>query len=115
MHMFIYWFSGIFGMLTGEELRGLVVKNQAELGKNLGIKRDSSIKLLSKFATIISGIRRCGKSTLARQFLESKKPVYYMLFEDVALSGFEVKDFARLEMAFHEVLGEKGIYFFDEI
>ena len=115
MHIFIYCCLLVFGMLTREELRSLVIKNQSELGKNLGVDRDFSVKLLSKFATIISGIRRCGKSTLARQFLKSKKPVYYLYFEDVALAEFEVKDFVRLDEVFHEVLGEKGVYFFDEI
>ncbi|OQA32168.1 MAG: Archaeal ATPase [archaeon ADurb.Bin336] len=102
-------------MLTRDELKNIVLKNQAELGKNLGLDRDYSIKMLKNFATIISGIRRCGKSTLAKQFLKSRKPVYYLYFEDVALAEFKTKDFVKLDEVFHEVLGDNGIYFFDEI
>ncbi len=115
MHIFIYCCLLFVSMLTREELKDLVIKNQSELDKNLGVDRDSSVKLLKKFATIISGIRRCGKSTLARQFLKLKKPVYYLYFEDVSLAEFRVKDFVRLDEVFHEVLGSGGIYFFDEI
>lgn len=79
------------------------------------MSRDSSIKVLANFATIISGIRRCGKSTLARQFLKLQKPVYYIYFEDVMLAEFESKDFVKLDEIFHDVLGDNGIYFFDEI
>lgn len=79
------------------------------------MSRDSSIKVLANFATIISGIHRCGKSTLARQFLKLQKPVYYIYFEDVMLAEFESKDFVKLDEIFHDVLGDNGIYFFDEI
>jgi uncharacterized protein len=102
-------------MFTKNELEFLVKKNQKDLKKDLGIKRDFEVKLLNKFATIISGIRRCGKSTLARQFVKNKKPVYYLYFEDVALAGFQIKDFATLDKIFQEQFGKNGIYFFDEI
>ncbi|MBD3163627.1 AAA family ATPase [Candidatus Woesearchaeota archaeon] len=102
-------------MITKAELREIVLKHQQELKKDLGIKRDFQIKLLKKFITIISGIRRCGKSTLIRQFLKEKSPIYYLYFEDISLSKFELKDFSKLDGLFIELLGENGIYFFDEI
>jgi len=102
-------------MLLKDELVRIVKKQQKDLLKELGVKRDFNIKLLSKFASIISGVRRCGKSTLARQFLKNKKPVYYIYFEDIALADFELSDFTLLEEIFEENLGPKGIFFFDEI
>jgi predicted AAA+ superfamily ATPase len=102
-------------MLTKEELRFLVLKNQQEIRKNLGMERDKEIKLRPKFASIISGVRRCGKSTIGRQIVKKEKIVYYMHFEDVAFGDFTAKDFTRLDQTFEETLGNKGIYFFDEI
>lgn len=102
-------------MLLKDELVRIVKKQQKDLLKELGVKRDFDVKLLSKFASIISGVRRCGKSTLARQFLKNKKPVYYIYFEDISLADFELSDFTLLEEIFEEKLGKKGIFFFDEI
>ena len=69
---------------------------------------------LSKQAVIVSGIRRCGKSTLLQQI--NKKftdPTLYLNFEDPRLAGFDISDFNRL----HEIVTLNGIniLFFDEI
>ena len=54
------------------------------------------IPILEKFATIITGIRRCGKSTLLLQLLQTKySEALYLNFEDIRLVGFEVGDFSR--------------------
>lgn len=66
-------------------------------------------------ATIVTGIRRCGKSTLMRQVMLKypKKEVLYLNFDDISLTGFEQDDFIRL----HALIEERGakILFFDEI
>lgn len=62
---------------------------------------------------VISGIRRCGKSTLMKQIIHNKyQNTAYFNFEDARVHGFEVGDFTKLD----EVIGG-GIeaYFFDEI
>ncbi len=66
----------------------------------------------SKHIEVISGIRRCGKSTLIKQLmLQYKNPVYFN-FEDSRAYGFEVNDFQKLD----EIIGTgKDAYFFDEI
>lgn len=102
-------------MLLKNTLKRIVLKQQSELSKFLGIKRFFKIKLLSRYAIIISGVRRCGKSTLARQFLKDKKHIYYLNFEDIGLSDFKLSDFERLEEVFKEELGISNLYFFDEI
>ncbi len=102
-------------MLLKDELERVVIKQQSDLKKNLGVPRLFEVKLLNKFATIISGVRRGGKSTLAKQFLQGKKPVYYLYFEDITLAEFELRDFIQLENIFREKLGPHGIFFFDEI
>ena len=62
---------------------------------------------------VISGIRRCGKSTLMNQLKHRyKRGTAYFNFEDPRVHDFEITDFQKLD----EVMGtEKQIYFFDEI
>ena len=102
-------------MMLKNELKRIIIKQQLDLNKDLGIKRDFNLKLISKFCTIISGVRRGGKSTLVRQFLKNKTPIYYTYFEDINLAEFELKDFIKLEEIFKEEMGENGIFFFGEI
>lgn len=73
------------------------------------------IKVQNKFAIIISGIRRSGKSTLMRTLAKKNKTFYYASFEDPRLAGFELQDFERLEEVFHDVCGDSHFFFFDEI
>lgn len=102
-------------MMLKNELEKTVLKQQSYLKKELGVSRIFDIKLIPKFVTIISGVRRCGKSTVVRQFLKGKHPIYYLNFEDISLAEFELKDFMLLESIFLNKLGSKGVYFFDEI
>lgn len=72
------------------------------------------IPLVDSFATIITGIRRCGKSTLLLQLLRKDyKDALYLNFDDIRLAGFETTDFVRL----HREVDRRGIevLFFDEI
>ena len=69
---------------------------------------------LSSHTLIISGIRRCGKSTLLHQINKSySSRSIYLNFEDPRLAGFDLSDFNRL----HEIALKEGstAYFFDEI
>lgn len=102
-------------MFTKDDIKTIIEKQQKDLQKEEGVKRYLQVKLLNNYATIISGIRRCGKSTLIRQFLKNKKPIYYTNFEDLALTNFKLKDFTKLEEVFKELYPQKGIFFFDEI
>lgn len=52
---------------------------------------------LESFATLVTGIRRCGKSTLLHQLIQQKyHNAFFLNFEDIRLAGFEVSDFSRL-------------------
>jgi predicted AAA+ superfamily ATPase/formylglycine-generating enzyme required for sulfatase activity len=69
---------------------------------------------LSSFALVVSGIRRCGKSTLLFQLLKEKYPdALYLNFEDIRLYEFEKNDFTRLD----KVIKSAGsrVLLFDEI
>ena len=69
----------------------------------------------SQYATIISGIRRCGKSTLLHQLLQYLTAFYYLNFEDTRLIDFESSDFTKLEEVYMEEFGLSDTYVFDEI
>src|SRR5512135_1719216 len=58
--------------------------------------------LAKPHAITVTGVRRCGKSTLMRQMAERffADGYYYCQFEDERLLGFGARDFALL----HEVL-----------
>ena len=81
---------------------------------DLGVRRNSLVKitLREEFITIITGIRRSGKSTLMHQLIHQLDEDFaYFQFEDPRIFGFTVDDFPKLE----ELLGDKTYYFFDEI
>jgi predicted AAA+ superfamily ATPase len=83
---------------------------------NTGLKRHQldGMPELSSHALIISGIRRCGKSTLLHQLLKKKHPnAYYLNFEDPRLYEFELNDFTRLDELITD--RESEVLFFDEI
>jgi len=86
------------------------------LSTDRGIERKmlGEIKLAPGFASVISGIRRAGKSTLLRQLIADKKEFAYLNFEDVRIFGFELKDFKRLEDIFSSQ-GGYDLCFFDEL
>lgn len=84
--------------------------------KTTGIKRTALQKIpqVDNYATIITGIRRCGKSTLLLQLLNEKQEnAVYLNWEDIRLNGFETDDFIRLHS---EIVKRKiNLLFFDEI
>jgi len=95
-----------------------VIDHQSELlkKKSLGIQRYDldAIKLYDSFVLVISGVRRCGKSTFLKQVLKSRfKQVLFLNFEDPRLSGFELSDFAKIDELTKETQPE--VLAFDEI
>lgn len=104
-------------MINKNALREILKDQKTKiLEKDSGIGRESldNLVLRKGSALIISGIRRCGKSTLLKQLLDRNKKFYYLNLEDPRLEGFELRDFNRVNEIFEEEERE-GIYFFDEI
>jgi len=84
--------------------------------KDLGIKReiDYSKAIASKQIVVISGVRRCGKSTLFLHLMKNFKYFYYLNFDDERLIDFQVSDFQELMVVF-KTHYRSDVVFFDEI
>lgn len=80
-----------------------------------GIPRNllGQYKPIKKHIEVITGIRRCGKSTLMRQIMKQHyAESSFFNFEDARIFGFSVSDFQKLA----EVMPvDADAYFFDEI
>lgn len=104
-------------MLRQEEIAEVINAQQEYfLVKEQGLIRDaiSGVPVLESYATIITGLRRCGKSTLLLQLMKQRfQKALYLNFEDIRLIGFESSDFSRL---YAEIKRRSiQVVFFDEI
>lgn len=85
--------------------------------KDTGLKRafEPATRNLSSHALIISGIRRCGKSTLLLQMMQlmNKEDFFFLNFDTPQLYGFNARAFSRLD----KVIGDTTarLLFFDEM
>ena len=83
--------------------------------KDIAREQAKSVDATDGFASIITGIRRCGKSTLMKQIMGryKKEDTLYLNFDDIHLSSFEKDDFVRL----YSLIAERKakVLFFDEI
>jgi hypothetical protein len=103
-------------MLSKLTIEQVVDSQKERLSKmDRGLPRTiSGFANLTSHAFIVTGIRRCGKSTLLQQInVTIGEPSVYLNFEDPRLAGFDLSDFNRL----HEIAEKKKVttYFFDEI
>lgn len=81
-----------------------------------GLERESLHGLpdVSSHALIISGIRRCGKSTLLNQLIKSRyEDAFFINFDDPRLFEFEINDFQILDLHIKE--NKAKTLLFDEI
>ncbi len=96
-------------------------QQQSFANRDLGVKREILDKLGQHITapqiTVISGLRRVGKSTLLAQIANKylKDNYYFVNFEDERLLNFEVKDFDLLHESLISLFGEKKTFLFDEI
>ena len=105
-------------MISQSVLNEVVVQQKDYLQKtNVGYIRNVISKLpnnLEKHALIISGIRRCGKSTLLHQLINLQLDnSFYINFDTPKLFNFEITDFQLLDTIFGK-LQSKNL-FFDEL
>lgn len=102
-------------MISKREISQIIADQQS-----LGFKPDDLPRLESTFPdreiVVISGIRRCGKSTLLHEIREANaEKNYYFNFDDERLVNFQVDDFQLLYEVFIELFGKQNTFYFDEI
>ena len=65
---------------------------------------------------VLSGVRRCGKSTLLQEIRSTQNESdYFFNFDDERVLKFTVDDFQILTELFIELFGTQNTYYFDEI
>ena len=82
------------------ELREIIRKQHEEMSRKKTLPRDAlaSLRTIAEFATIATGIRRCGKSTLLHQWADSRpERTLSLLFDDLRMAPFSAGDFATLD------------------
>lgn len=105
-------------MITQQVFEAVIDSQQADiLKKNTGVEREllSNIPQAKGLASIITGLRRCGKSTLQLQIKQKLYPAegLFLNFEDTRLVSIDADDFERL---YAEILKRRTrVLFFDEI
>ncbi|MEK6822941.1 MAG: AAA family ATPase, partial [Nanoarchaeota archaeon] len=107
-------------MISKEILRQVVSKQKKELSSGQdSVRRELLDTILRWFddnrVLILTGIRRCGKSTLLRQIMDNTSAWCYVNFEDERLLDFQAQDFEMLNETLVELYGPVKTYFFDEI
>ena len=106
-----------YNMIQLEFLREILEQQKAVIkAKDAGMKRDqlNTLPDIRSHALIVSGIRRCGKSTLLYQLLREPYPQsVYVNFDDPRLYDFEINDFVKLDVLIKD--SGSNILMFDEI
>jgi len=91
-------------MIPKLQLAEIISDQQESFLKWKWIERHLEIPAKSSRILIISGVRRCGKSTLVKQKLLPTNKAIYINFEDPRLIDFTVDDFTKLD----DLLKESG-------
>ena len=104
-------------MINKDAIKEVIISQRKTLNElDKGTLREvEAVKIEDSFALIITGIRRCGKSTFLNQLLMKQKNAYYLNLEDPRLEGFDLSDFNKIEEIMISLYGKGGVYFFDEI
>jgi len=101
-------------------LKEIIVDQQQLLLPDYSIPREKQSLVASCFpndyVVILSGLRRCGKSTLL-QYVRKEQPYqdYYFNFDDERVATFKLNDFQLLYELFIEMFGDQPFFYFDEI
>ena len=110
--------------MISKELLKQVISEQRVLflRKETGIKRETLERIKQKIRLphvhVITGIRRCGKSTLLRQIVKefyNDHDFYYLNFEDERLLNFDAAGFNLVYETMVELFGLQKTFFIDEI
>ncbi len=105
--------------MDSNNFRQILIEQQEELiinfeGSWINRDKEKDINTRSNLVQIVTGIRRCGKSTLAQMALRKIKYAY-VNFDDERLDGLKAEDLNYLLEALYAVYGEFDHLLLDEI
>lgn len=75
----------------------------------------ADLTIQNSHATILTGVRRCGKSTLQAQLMRRAGSAFYCNFEDTRLFGMGPQDFAGFLSVLDELAFSEKPIFLDEV
>ena len=75
----------------------------------------ASLTVSGSQATVLTGVRRCGKSTLQAQLMRRAGGAFYCNFEDTRLYGVGPEDFPTFLSVLDELAGLDQPVFLDEV
>lgn len=101
-------------MIDEETLSAVVIKQKGvESARNEGLFRSLNVneKTLASHALVITGVRRCGKSTaMTQRIRKTPKDWFYMKFDSPQLVDLELRDMSILDRII-ERSGARRLYF----
>jgi len=109
----LYFCGKTTNMILLEELEHIINEQNFFNKKEKIIEREICLRQDTDRVTVISGVRRCGKSTLLKLYLSDNQNCLFINFEDTRLEYFDVSDFRKIEKIAKNL--NKTIYIFDEI
>ena len=107
-------------MVSKDVLKEILLEHRTKAKRMDFVRREKLLKIMEflklKQSIIITGIRRCGKSTFLYEVMDEffDNP-YYINFEDERLADFALKDFNVLYETCVSLFGESRTFFADEI
>jgi len=84
-------------------------------GREVRRELAATLKLRASHATVLTGVRRCGKSTLLSQLMRRASKPFYCNFEDTRLFGLGPADFPAFLAVLDAVATPKSAVFLDEV
>lgn len=106
-------------MLNNQDLKTIILDQAAKRADAL-IEREIFKEVdglrHNSFIVVITGIRRCGKSSVLQMVRnQAKDQDFFLSFDDDRLAAFVVDDFQRLLECFIELYGPQQSFYLDEI
>lgn len=98
-------------MILEEQLKLVIEEQKAAHKIKNYVKWKPKIQDKSNRILAVSGVRRCGKSTLLQHNFDLQKNSIILNFEDPRLESFEINDFYKIEKIENET--NKGVFIFD--
>lgn len=107
-------------MIPKDMLRSIVIQQRDRiLAEEELVEREILVEIMRWMndprILILSGVRRCGKSTVLKQIMMNTQHYCYINFEDERFLSFKAEEFEMINEVLTEVYGPPQTYYFDEV